>query len=326
MAIAMGAALFSSSFSSGNSGAFCSSCHGNGTSTNGSITLTGVPASPVVGESYPLEVCLVDPSKLIAGFTLTVNAGTLTSDDGTSYVDNGNAATHNGPKPFGSPGNPACWNVTWEAPTTGTSVDFNYRGVGANGANGSGGDNGGYSGQMLNVALPVEWVSVYAEKVRDGVEVYWSTANEINNDRFIVQRSIDGAYFESIYTTYPSDELGRLNEYVYLDKTEQTANTLYYRVMQIDYDGTIDYSDVKTVYNKSLSELSVYPNPASKSFDRITVDGSSGPIYIYDEQGLLVYRQNMDVGSNQVTLPNDMPTGRYYLSDGSDSQALILLD
>ncbi len=87
-----------------------------------------------------------------------------------------------------------------------------------------------------NVALPISLVKFEAEKVAEKVKVQWTTATEINNDKFIVERSADGKYFEYLTELSGAGTSKELNAYEVIDASP-LKGTSYYRLTQIDLDG-----------------------------------------------------------------------------------------
>ena len=140
--------------------------------------------------------------------------------------------------------------------------------------------------------LPVELVSFNALNQGGNVELTWQTAAEINSDYFSAERSnnsIDWAEFDKISAAGNSSDL--LN-YRLIDD-QPFANTSYYRLKQVDYDGHISYSTVRAV-NVKLSknqDVRIFPNPASNTL-KVEADNSDfDRILIYDISGKNVTSQ-----------------------------------
>ncbi|OGX84618.1 hypothetical protein BEN48_02445 [Hymenobacter glacialis] len=133
-------------------------------------------------------------------------------------------------------------------------------------------------GQEIN-PLPVELVRFTAERQASGVRLQWATASEKNSARFEVQRSLDGRTFASILSVAAQGSSTQLQAYIALD-AQAPASRLYYRLRQVDVDGTAAFSPVAMVdgVRTGAATLSVYPNPAN---DRITavVPAAEGRTY-----------------------------------------------
>jgi hypothetical protein len=121
---------------------------------------------------------------------------------------------------------------------------------------------------------PVKLVSLKATKVNNDVLVSWSTASEVNNRGFNVERSIDGKTFEYVGFVKGAGNSSVSNNYRLEDANAFVTtgvNKLYYRLKQMDNDGKFEYSKVVTVENNERKAETVitYPNPFS---DKVTVE------------------------------------------------------
>jgi hypothetical protein len=112
--------------------------------------------------------------------------------------------------------------------------------------------------------LPVELLSFTAECNNNSeVLLAWTTASEINNDYFEIQRSTQDLSWEVIATVLGAGYSSSLLNYSYLDK-DKPNTTIYYRLRQVDYDGTDKFSDIIQIRcenNMEKPTISIYPNP-----------------------------------------------------------------
>jgi hypothetical protein len=114
--------------------------------------------------------------------------------------------------------------------------------------------------------LPITLISLTAERKQNGVDVTWTTASEINNDYFIVQRSKDGMCFEDAGVQKGAGNSNQKNCYVYCD-TNPYKGISYYRLQQNDKDGSSAYSSIVSVdLEEDNLDWQVYPNPTSGQF------------------------------------------------------------
>lgn len=127
----------------------------------------------------------------------------------------------------------------------------------------------------------------------DFVQLTWSTASEINNDYFTIERSADGERYEAIGDIQGSGTTNVARSYSYEDRMP-LAGRSYYRLKQTDYDGTFTYSPVVAIDNdmQQIPVLTVFPNPSNGAFVGIRVTGLTGateiPVKIYAPAGRLV--------------------------------------
>lgn len=94
--------------------------------------------------------------------------------------------------------------------------------------------------------LPVTFVAVNLSYKNDRVTVDWSTASELNNDYFLVEKSANGIDFQAFEKVSGAGTSNRLNFYSAQDLNPYKGIT-YYRIRQVDYDGKYDFSSVKSI-------------------------------------------------------------------------------
>jgi hypothetical protein len=106
------------------------------------------------------------------------------------------------------------------------------------------------SGNSANTQLPITLAEFNAEIITEGVLLEWKTATEKNNDYFVVQRSTDGVTFEDVTRVNGAGTSNVLTEYGFTD-VNAPEGVVYYRLMQVDYDGTFAFSPVIYVDTKN---------------------------------------------------------------------------
>jgi hypothetical protein len=93
---------------------------------------------------------------------------------------------------------------------------------------------------VTTLPLPVELIQFSALKQTDGVLLNWTTASEINNDYFDIERSINGIDFEQIGRLAGSGTTSEIRKYSFTDR--ETRSSSYYRLKQVDFDGAFEFS------------------------------------------------------------------------------------
>lgn len=105
--------------------------------------------------------------------------------------------------------------------------------------------------------LPVELLSFQATAVGEQVRLDWITATEINNDRFVVERSQNGIEFEDVLTVAGQGNSSSTHVYQEWDQRPLVGLT-YYRLAQYDSDGSLEHSDMVAVQFRNDGTLHVW--------------------------------------------------------------------
>jgi hypothetical protein len=131
----------------------------------------------------------------------------------------------------------------------------------------------------IDYTIPVELVSFNASVIRDAVELSWMTATETNNQGFSIERTTDGQSFEEIGYISGYGTTTEPQSYSYIDSKLETGSYSY-RLKQIDFDGTYEYSneinvEVELPIHYALEQNYPNPfNPSTKISYSIPVDGN----------------------------------------------------
>lgn len=110
--------------------------------------------------------------------------------------------------------------------------------------------------------LPVDFVDFHILNEHHQVQINWKTENEKDNDYFAIERSIDGKNFQEIGRIDREGNHSRLQSFQFSD-TNPIDGISYYRVKQVDHDGDITLTNLKSVSRNLDQLISIYPNPAS---------------------------------------------------------------
>jgi hypothetical protein len=124
-----------------------------------------------------------------------------------------------------------------------------------------------YSNGSVQPPLPVELARFTASTSGESVDLRWSTTSEDNNAGFDVERSTDGETFTTIGFEPGVGTTEEAQSYRFVDGDAPFSTTLFYRLRQVDTDGTFEYSPVVEVQvtPSAVALLPVAPNPVSAS-------------------------------------------------------------
>jgi hypothetical protein len=183
------------------------------------------------------------------------------------------------------------------------------------------GDNLAITGNCFP-ALPIEMTYFKVEDQNDRMLLEWETATEINNAGFEIHRSNDGMSFAKIGWIDGQGNSSERNTYQFEDTDIQANTNYYYRLMQLDLDGTSTYSPVRTAILKDANRLNVgelFPNPTSRSygfamFKLNTPESGEMAVDVFDIRGLKMksFTSTFEGGNSTLTIPvADLPAGQY---------------
>ncbi len=180
-------------------------------------------------------------------------------------------------------------------------------------------------------ALPVELYTYEVKLENNNVRIDWSTASELNNDYFVVERSEDAYHFEEIAVENGAGNSDAFRYYAVTDRFP-LEGVAYYRLKQVDFDGTTTYFDIKMVDNQNdyvdNHGLTVFPNPIMEhSKFSIGLEGFTGEnvqVKIQNMNGFLIYSEEMNISQNRelIALETNIiqDSGMYVVSVFNDSK------
>ncbi len=169
---------------------------------------------------------------LIIDGTLTVNSGTINVNSGSSELTGTGAISYGGTinENNGGSSDMSCSGGTCDC----TSCD---------------------------TPLPVELTRFEGFVSGNQIDLAWTTATEINNQGFWVEKSTNGLDFESIGFVQGA---GNSDEEISYNFSDTSPINCYYRLHQVDYDGAFEYSPTIYVQVNDILDIKVYPNPFSE--------------------------------------------------------------
>lgn len=185
--------------------------------------------------------------------------------------------------------------------------------------------------------LPVELLSFTGKATQSGIELTWKTASESENDRFEIERSPDGKQFNKIGATKGAGTTNTKQSYNYTDNVSNTG-VYYYRLRQVDYDGTATLSKTVSVRLKEApggGRFAVYPNPALGNIVTVSVAGTGadvngGVLQILDMNGRVMFNHTVAAGIRAIEVALQdlrLPKGMYVVNllQGTEKQTQKLI-
>ncbi|MGI4832303.1 MAG: T9SS type A sorting domain-containing protein [Janthinobacterium lividum] len=174
--------------------------------------------------------------------------------------------------------------------------------------------------------LPVTLVSFTAQAQGPDALLRWTTASELHNDHFEVEASPDGQVFRRIGTLAGAGTSSQAHDYQLVDPAlaHYAASPVYYRLRQVDTDGTACYSPVRAVAVVLPTGLALFPNPATQAAT-LTGAAPGAPVTVLDAVGRLVLRVPADsTGTATLVLPTGLAAGVYVVRTGQQALRLTV--
>ncbi len=168
--------------------------------------------------------------------------------------------------------------------------------------------------------LPVELTYFSAEKNKEKVDLSWQTASELNSSYYQIQRSADGVHFETIAVEAAAGFSNTLLNYSFVDENPLKGFN-YYRLKEIDSDGSDQYSDIAVVdffTGNTILQLAMYPNPLEESatLNFEMPEQGKAKIEVFDALGKVVYSNEsyFGKGGNSIALVDlAIASGNYFV-------------
>ncbi|RYD95868.1 MAG: T9SS type A sorting domain-containing protein [Sphingobacteriales bacterium] len=176
---------------------------------------------------------------------------------------------------------------------------------------------------IASVPTPVTLESFTVSRARNGIVLDWVINKEINNKGFEIQKSSDAENWHTIGFVKSQSEngnnIGRLY-YSYTDEQPFTGKN-YYRLKQVDRDGSSDYSPVRLITYGEKGQINLFPNPVKEN---LYIDGldKNDIVKIYDPSGRVVFEYIAMLYAAEISM-NNLPKGIYYLEISSDGKTKL---
>lgn len=177
------------------------------------------------------------------------------------------------------------------------------------------------------IVLPVSITNIKAYQKGNEVQVEWQAFNELNVNRYEIEKSADAANFSKIATVTARNNGNASNNYIATDvKPSQGKN--FYRIKAIDNDGKIAYTQIVAVdISNGRKSISVVPNPVINRYVNLQLNNLAAAKYnliLYSIEGKIVYSKLIEhaggSSSQQIGLPSGVAFGTYILKVFSESE------
>jgi hypothetical protein len=176
--------------------------------------------------------------------------------------------------------------------------------------------------------LPVNLISFEAKCTGSSVTLNWTTASEINNDYFILQKTYDLVNFIDVASIQGMGTSHRINDYMHQEE-ESLNRVVYYRLKQVDFNGVFEYSNlISRTPCVNKTEFNIFPNPFN-DIVHINLSNQNEAKYtleLSDCLGRIILRETMQASqkSHLLNLNHLKSKGVYFISIRNQQNRLII--
>ncbi|MEQ8243222.1 T9SS type A sorting domain-containing protein [Fulvivirga sp.] len=179
----------------------------------------------------------------------------------------------------------------------------------------------GLSSFAKNGALPIELLAFSAIVNETRVELDWSTASELNNDYFTIERSSDGLSFESVATVTGAGNSSETLNYSFVDRNPLFGKS-YYRLKQTDFDGASEtFEPIAVNFTSLISGDLTFTNPVNRG-GTVTIytntdDKEILTVSIFNMTGEQLVNQKFSGVNYSFDMSTDIKPGIYFVKVSS---------
>jgi len=171
--------------------------------------------------------------------------------------------------------------------------------------------------------LPVELNYFKAQERDNKAQLFWQTQSEQNNQEFVIEKSFDGKTFASIGNIQAQGTTNIAQNYEFTDPVK-LSDIQYYRLRQIDFDQSENYSKIISLSGDAWNKLNVYPTLVK---DHLNIDlderfDDNFIISILNAEGKVIKTENIYSENNTVSLSMEsIGPGTYYVNLSNTGQS-----
>ena len=180
--------------------------------------------------------------------------------------------------------------------------------------------------------LPVTFTSVKANQANNKISIDWMVENEINIEKYEVEKSLNGTLFTTISKAPIASKNAAFGSYSWWDGNMENGNN-FYRIKSIDRNSSIKYSPIaKVLISKNPGAISIYPNPVRGN--QLNMQFTNQPMGVYqlkliNNTGQSVYSGSIHISSSNtahtVNFNQNLKAGIYQLEIKKSDNTILSL-
>lgn len=174
--------------------------------------------------------------------------------------------------------------------------------------------------------LPIELIDFTATANKNQIDLNWVTATELNNMGFEIQRKTENQRFEKIGWVSGQGNSETEKNYDFQDDNLTKGILYYYRLKQVDYDGSISYSPIRSAKIDPLpGSVQLSPNPVNQILNIKTFGftDKAATLNVFDLSGKQIFTQALELNNQENTFEihtSNWPAGVYFVRVTSRNQ------
>lgn len=170
--------------------------------------------------------------------------------------------------------------------------------------------------------LPMEWIDfqVKSTSTSNQLQLNWKVLENRPHKGYFVEYSHDGNTWEDFGFVNGTGKTDGESAYTYT-MGKVFSGTVYFRVKQLELNGSANYSAVKKVNLHTTIDLKVWPNPATDLI-QINTGNKTGKVSIIDASGRVIKSTLLSAGINRISV-NDLNRGLYLITFNSNQGDLL---
>jgi hypothetical protein len=170
--------------------------------------------------------------------------------------------------------------------------------------------------------LPMEWIDfqVKSTSTSNQLQFNWKVLENRTHRGYFIEYSHDGNNWEGFGFVNGSGKIDGESAYTYT-MGKVFSGTVYFRVKQLELNGSANYSAVKKINLNTTIDLKVWPNPATDLI-QINAGNKTGKVSIMDASGRVIKSTLLSAGINRISV-NDLNRGLYIVTFNSNQGDLL---
>ena len=177
--------------------------------------------------------------------------------------------------------------------------------------------------------LPIKLINFEVSENNQAIEIKWQTASENSNAYFAIERFTENQSWKTIDSIIGSGNSQVQSDYYFID-SNPLYGISYYRLKQADFNGSVTYSETKSITMDLKFKVNIYPNPTQDILLIEGIDVIGSKLVFYNSIGQQIF-DIVKVNEKSITLNmRQYHSGLYYLSitkhENTTIKKVVLID